>query len=73
MGEPALSRQALEKIAGPAGMTAEELAQRAVQQVLDQLKAAIGEMFKSWGAGAGLQDLGADQQAESEGRPGGGD
>lgn len=48
LGEPALSRQALEKIAGPAGMTAEELAQRAVQQVLDQLKAAIGEMFKSW-------------------------
>lgn len=48
LGNLVQSRRALEKIAGPAGLTAEELARRTVEQVLGLLKAAIGEMFKAW-------------------------
>lgn len=48
LGQSDLSRQALEKISGPAGLSVEELAQKTADQVTGRLEESVAQMFKVW-------------------------
>ncbi|HHW91654.1 MAG TPA: hydantoinase/oxoprolinase family protein, partial [Firmicutes bacterium] len=48
LGDLSLSRQALEKISRPAGLTPAELAQKIVRQVIGKLEASVNDMFTTW-------------------------
>lgn len=48
LGDLSLSSRSLERIAGPAGLSTEMLAEIIVGQVVDRLKDSVQEMFKTW-------------------------